>query len=152
MSTGDDQAITPRQAKLIEGYLATGTVAGAARASGYTRPHASALINGDLMAHLHAACAEAGATPDAVATALAEALQAERLVQQPDGKGGATVTRVPDHAIRLRAVELLVKSYVARRSEPAAAPLPEDIYTREEIQAASYQELLVMIRKTQYGR
>ena len=119
----DDKPLTVRQARLLEGVLAGRSLADAAIAAAPPGTYADRrsasnsasrlLGSAEVRLAMQAALSNAGVTPEALSTVVADALRATRTLFP--GGDGAPITE-PDYRTRLRAFEL------AARVQGAFAP------------------------------
>jgi hypothetical protein len=132
-----------RHSALVDAYCETGSVTDAAARTGYSRHHASTLLNSaEFMAAVQAAQVAAGVTPLALATVLADAMRAERTILAPDGRGGVHELSRPDHKTRLNAYGLVMKPHERAATVQAQAQARADRPDLAALAALSDDELL----------
>jgi phage terminase small subunit len=132
-----------RHGELVDAYLETGSVTDAAARAGYSRHHASTLLNSAaFLAAVQAAQREAGITPLALARVLADALVAERVHLAPDGKGGVREIAAIDHRTRLNAYALVTRPHEKRAEAHEQAQARAERPDMAALEALTDEELL----------
>jgi len=139
---------TPKERKFIATYIETGSSSAAATAVGLSPATGTAwLKRPSILARMELAMQRVGLTDELLAGRIKDALFADRLVQVPNGDGTTELKSLPDHAIRLKAVDMAtsisMKARMLDAVEAEGERLPDDVskLTTSEI-------MVLMMKKT----
>lgn len=112
-----DMVPDAKQQKFVAGYLETGEIKAASELAGISERTGQRMMRRpEVLATILAAFHHAGITPEKIAERAHAALNAERPLMKPDGKGGVELSWIPDHPVQLKAIQVILDTAVKLRS------------------------------------